>query len=128
MCDKLIFEADVEGGVGVGGKCHSRLADDVFWSSIFIARRVFDLIRSHRQLECFETLQSRKRTCMLTICPSPLDPSTIAVTSTKVSLATKFRMHRSYLAPWPVCAERSNLRAHVMGRARRRKLRVYNIM
>lgn len=56
---------------------------------------------------------------MLTICPSPFCPLTIAVTSTRVSLATKFRMHRSYLLEWPVCACRSNLRAEEKGRAAR---------
>lgn len=58
---------------------------------------------------------------MLTICPSPFCPLTIAVTSTRVSLATKFRIHRSYLLEWPVCAWRSNLRAEEKGIAARRR-------
>lgn len=51
-------------------------------------------------------------TCILTRMPSPLLPLTIAVTTTRVSLATKFRMHRSFLVScdWEV-AWRSNLRA-----------------
>ena len=59
---------------------------------------------------------------MLTVWPSPFCPLTIAVTSTKVSFATKFRMHRSYLEEWPVCAWRSNLSAKERGRAARRRI------
>ena len=57
------------------------------------------------------------RTCISTFCPSPLDPSRIAVTTTNWSLATKFRTHRSYFAA--SCGEtgwRSNLRAAARGR------------
>ena len=56
------------------------------------------------------------RTCMSTLCPSPLYPSKIAVTTTSCLSATKLRMHRSYLAA--SCGEtgcRSNLRAAVSG-------------
>lgn len=56
------------------------------------------------------------RTCMSTLCPSPLYPSKIAVTTTSCLSATKLRMHRSYLAA--SCCEtgcRSNLRAAVSG-------------
>src|ERR1700753_4104769 len=49
--------------------------------------------------------------CMLTIIPSPRLPLTIAVTTTSVSLVTKFRMHRSFFALCPGCATSSNLRA-----------------
>lgn len=46
---------------------------------------------------------------MLTCCPSPLWPLTVAVTTTRVSEATKFLMHR---CRWPAgSAGRSNLRA-----------------
>ena len=48
---------------------------------------------------------------MLTCCPSPLLPDTVAVTTTSVSLLTKFLIHRSFLAECPGCATRSNLRA-----------------
>ena len=58
---------------------------------------------------------------MLTICPSPFCPSTIAVTRTRVSLPTKFRMHLSYLLLWPVCAARSNLSAREKGRTMRNR-------
>src|SRR5690348_2033161 len=49
---------------------------------------------------------------MLTTMPSPLYPSTVDVTTTRVLLLTKLRMHRSRLvcSP-PECAYRSNLRA-----------------
>lgn len=49
---------------------------------------------------------------MFTRMPSPLLPLIVAVTTTKVSLATKFRIHRSFLlsCDWDV-AWRSNLRA-----------------
>jgi len=63
--------------------------------------------------------QQRVRTCIFTICPSPLLPPTIAVTSTRVSLATKFRMHLSYFELCPVCACRSNFRAEAKGRSSR---------
>ncbi len=49
-------------------------------------------------------------TCMLTCMPSPLVPSTVAVTTTRVSLATKFRTHRLGLLPL-LWAWRSNLSA-----------------
>lgn len=63
-------------------------------------------------------------TCMFTIWPSPFAPLTVAVTSTSVSLDTKFRMHLSYRALWPVCAWRSNFKAKENGRRvmNRRKL------
>ena len=57
---------------------------------------------------------------MLTTCPSPLLPLIVAVTTTNVSLFTKFRMHRSFLVLWPECATRSNLRACETGRTMRR--------
>ena len=62
-----------------------------------------------------------KLTCILTICPSPFCPSTIAVTRTRVSLPTKFRIHLSYLLLWPVCAVRSNLSAREKGRTMRNR-------
>lgn len=49
---------------------------------------------------------------MFTTCPSPLVPPTMAVTTTRVSLATKFRIHRWYLALLPGWEARSNLRDH----------------
>lgn len=60
-------------------------------------------------------------TCMFTNCPSPFDPPTVAVISTKVSLATKFRMHLSYFAEWPVWAGRSNFKVKENGRMARHK-------
>ena len=57
------------------------------------------------------SIPSDELTCILTIWPSPLDPSTMAVTTTKVSFATKFRIHRWYLVWLPVWAARSNLSA-----------------
>ena len=64
-------------------------------------------------------------TCMLTVCPSPLAPPIVAVTTTSVSRDTKFRMHRSDFLCWPWgCAVRSNLRptadgGHVARRQRK---------
>jgi len=57
---------------------------------------------------------------MLTDMPSPTAPLTVAVTTTRVSLATKFRMHRS----WPCVAPRSNLRACEQA-AKRTRLQTY---
>ena len=118
--DELVLEADVKSSVGVGCECHSRLSDYILGSSVFIADGVFDL-SSAREVSnaSFVTAGSELRgplTCMLTTCPSPFMPSTIAVTSTSVSLPTKFRMHLSYLVLEPVCAARSNLRAQEKGR------------
>ncbi len=49
---------------------------------------------------------------MLTCCPSPFEPPTVTVTTTSVSLATKFRIHRSDFLCWPDgCAVKSNLSA-----------------
>lgn len=48
---------------------------------------------------------------MLTIIPSPLLPLTVAVTTTSVSLLTKFRIHLSFFALCPGCATRSNFNA-----------------
>ena len=41
--DKLILEADIKGGVRVGGECHSCLAREVFGLAVFVADRIFDL-------------------------------------------------------------------------------------
>lgn len=58
------------------------------------------------------TLAGARLTCMFTRMPSPLAPLTIAVTTTNVSLATKFRMHRSFLLSCDCdVACRSNLSA-----------------
>lgn len=60
---------------------------------------------------------TRERTCISTLCPSPLYPSNIAVTTTNCSFATKFRTHRSYLAAsWEETGWRSNLSAAARGR------------
>lgn len=119
---ELIFEADVKGGVGMGSESHSCFAGYVFGFSVFISNGIFNLIPVYHQwLHCLTGVHTAIRTCMLTICPSPFCPLTIAVTSTRVSLATKFRMHRSYLLEWPVCAWRSNLRAEEKGRAARKR-------
>jgi hypothetical protein len=55
---------------------------------------------------------------MFTICPSPLLPSSVAVTTTSVSLFTKFRMHRSFLLCGGL-AMRSNFNAVVRCMERR---------
>lgn len=54
---------------------------------------------------------------MLTRMPSPLLPETIAVTTTRVSLATKFRTHLSFLLSCDCeVAWRSNFRACAQAR------------
>ncbi len=40
---KLVLEADIKGGIGVGGKSHSRLPNEVFRLAIFIPYCVPDL-------------------------------------------------------------------------------------
>lgn len=60
---------------------------------------------------------ARALTCMLTRMPSPLLPETIAVTTTRVSLATKFRTHLSFLLSCDCeVAWRSNFRACAQAR------------
>ena len=41
--DELVLKADIEGGVGVGRKCHSCLACEVFGLAVFVADCIFDL-------------------------------------------------------------------------------------
>lgn len=58
---------------------------------------------------------------MFTRMPSPLVPLTIAVTTTSVSLATKFRMHRSFLLSCDcdvACRSNFNALAQAMKRTR----------
>lgn len=58
---------------------------------------------------------------MFTRMPSPLVPLTIAVTTTNVSLATKFRMHRSFLLSCDcdvACRSNFNALAQAMKRTR----------
>lgn len=58
---------------------------------------------------------------MFNVWPSPLLPLTVAVTTTNWSLATKFRMHRSFcLDSWPGWACISNFRAVMRGRRKAR--------
>ena len=75
---------------------------------------------------CLEAGQERRRqlerlTCMFTRMPSPLAPLTMAVTTTSVSLATKFRMHRSFLLSCDcdvACRSNFNALAQAMKRTR----------
>jgi hypothetical protein len=53
---------------------------------------------------------------MLTTMPSPLDPSIVAVTTTNVSFATKFLMHRVPLGSPRVKASMSNFSASANAR------------
>ena len=41
--NELVLKADIESRVGVGGKCHSRLAHDIFGPSVLISHRVLDM-------------------------------------------------------------------------------------
>jgi hypothetical protein len=62
---------------------------------------------------------------MFTRMPSPLVPLTIAVTTTSVSLATKFRMHRSFLLSCDCdVAGRSNFNA-LAQEMKRTRLQMY---
>ena len=65
---------------------------------------------SSRPSQFPEHEQQKKPTCMLRLCPSPLAPSEVTVTTTSVSLPTKFRIHRSLLT-CAVAAAISNLSA-----------------
>lgn len=59
-------------------------------------------------------------TCIFTIIPSPLDPLRVAVTTTRVSFDTKFRMHLSDFLSWCGYAWRSNLSASAQAKNNRK--------
>lgn len=126
MSDQLVLKADIESRVGVRSECHPSLASEISWLSVFVTHGIADLKRDssnqqplpHHRVITWGGDQ-HALTCMFTICPSPLLPDTIAVTSTRVSLPTKFRMHLSYFELCPVCACRSNFRDEAKGRRNR---------
>lgn len=116
---EYVLEAHIEGGVGVRREYGSLLAGDVSRAAVLVTDGVSDLQggrygqgqhEKKRKKSCFPGIR-HGRTCMLTVWPSPFDPLTMAVTTTNVSLATKFRMHRSFLPSRCGTAARSNLRA-----------------
>lgn len=117
-----VLEAYVEGGVGVGGEDGALLADDIFRLAVLVDYVISDLHPSQPRvswcsMSCNSYIMYKKlvggmqHTRMLTIMPSPLLPPTVAVTTTKVSLATKFRMHRSTFLSLGPRAVRSNFKA-----------------
>lgn len=63
--------------------------------------------------------------CMFSCMPSPLYPSTIAVTTTNMSLATKFRMHLLERLSCPLPAWMSNFRASVPTASRSSALQTF---
>lgn len=97
------------------------LADDILWFSVLVAHGIPNL-SSTRQTSASQAPPayrpaSSALTCMFTRMPSPLFPDTIAVTTTSVSLPTKFRTHRSFLWSWECeVAWRSNLSARAQAR------------
>lgn len=108
-CQKVL-EADIERCVRVGREDCPLLAGDVLWAAVLVPYRITDLCIGDSSCQhhsgqdglCLAAGQVCLRwpgrlTCMFTRMPSPLVPLTIAVTTTNVSLATKFRMHRSFL-------------------------------
>lgn len=126
MSDQLVLEADIESRVGVRSECHPSLASEISWLAVFVTHSIADLRRDNTNQQPrlhFQVVacggDRHALTCIFTICPSPLLPDTIAVTSTRVSLPTKFRIHLSYFELCPVCACRSNFRAEARGKISR---------
>lgn len=79
-----------------------------------------DLVSQHHRASVARAVL----TCMFTRMPSPLVPLTIAVTTTNVSLATKFRMHRSFLLSCDcdvACRSNFNALTQAMKRTRLQK-------
>lgn len=130
-----VLEADVECSIRVGREDRPLLAGDVLWPAVLVSYRITDLCVGddscqHRfrtgQAVVLPAAQQRGRcvgrlTCMFTRMPSPLVPLTIAVTTTRVSLATKFRMHRSFLLSCDcdvACRSNFNALAQAMKRTR----------
>lgn len=118
-CQKIL-KADVEGGVGVRCEYGPLLASDILWLSVLVPYSIPDLRRRGFSI-CSPCVQrdcpASALTCMLTRIPSPLLPDTIAVTTTRVSLATKFRTHLSFLLSCDCeVAWRSNFRASAQAR------------
>ena len=111
FCSKDVLKANVKGGVRVGCESHSFLSNYILRSPILIIHSIFDLdkIQSGVFLHLVTEIEGLILTCMFTTCPSPCDPLTVAVTTTKVSFPTKLRIHRWYFAWFPGCAWRSNL-------------------
>ena len=120
ICSQLVLKAYIKCRIRMRCESHPCLSNDIFRPSVFIPHCILDLNEPGRlaNLACSCGVSSIL-TCILTICPSPFCPSTIAVTRTRVSLPTKFRIHLSYLLLWPVCAARSNLSARLKGRTMR---------
>lgn len=136
--DELVLETHVESGVSSRSESLAHLADNIPGTTVVIAHRILDLYRaglvSHRVphvtnftnpssnhgIDIHHYSASVVRTCMLTRCPSPFWPLTMAVTTTSWSFETKLRTHRSVL---PEVAARSNLRAEASCTARMKRAR-----
>lgn len=129
-----VLEADVKRSVGMRREDRPLLAGDVLGLSVLVSYGIADLCSGDapppvstsvclvESVRAWSSLKSTwpplfppratQLTCMLTRMPSPLLPLTIAVTTTSVSLATKFRTHLSFLLSCDCdVAWRSNLRA-----------------
>lgn len=94
--NKKILKAHIKCRVSVRCESHSLLASNVLRLAIFISYSIPDLKDiSNFACQLLNFHHQFQLTCMFTTIPSPLDPLIVAVTTTKVSLETKFRMHRS---------------------------------
>ena len=63
-------------------------------ASLIYNRELVPIRLSHARVPMLSS-SSVSHTCISTFCPSPRVPSIVAVTTTRVSWLTKFRMHRS---------------------------------
>lgn len=91
VANEDIFEADIEGAVGVRSEGMPRFAYDVFGFGVIVAYRVLDL-KKHTLLapcHCLLSINVYRNgkavllhTCIFNICPSPLLPLVVVVTTT----------------------------------------------
>lgn len=102
-------------------KGHSLLSAYALGPPIFVTHRIFNLPLGQRSWS--SSLGKAARTCMFTLIPSPGSPSTVAVTTTSVSLATKFLTHRSLCLSLCFTAPISNFRASATAKKRKMLLK-----
>lgn len=127
-----ILEADIKGCVRVRREDRPLLAGDLLGPPVLVAHGVYDLSRAQPWLASPPSRrggganwQSARLTCVLSDMPSPLLPLTMTVTTTNVSLPTKFRMHLAFFLSelWDF-ASMSNLSACAQA-MKRTRLQMY---
>lgn len=95
MRKKLVLKAHVKGDIRWRGKRLTSFTRDILRTAVIVTQGIFDLFKPLAPVntnpnpipflnDCPNTNPQilKKHTCILTICPSPFTPSTIAVTTT----------------------------------------------